>query len=84
MGVRYLNYMGNFFKNRLQKERLRWIWAAFICALAGLLFSNDFSKKSLASHFLHPIELLKNEQGNPFQMIFTNFKPNEFPECLGK
>jgi hypothetical protein len=76
--------MGNFFKNRLQKERLRWLWAAFICAFAALLFSNDFSKKSLASYFLDPIELLKDEQRNPFEMILTNFKPKEFPECLGK
>jgi hypothetical protein len=76
--------MGKFFKNRLQKECLRWFWAAFTCALAAMLFSNYFSEKSLASHFLYPIELLNNELENPFRMIFTNFKPGEFPECLRK
>ena len=68
-----------FFKNRLQKEHKRWLSATVICALAALLFSNDFSGKPLVNYIIQPFEFLKNEQDNPFSMIFTIFKPKD---CL--
>jgi hypothetical protein len=77
--VWYLESMKTFFKNRLQKEHKRWLRATVICALAAFLFSNDFSEQPLTNYFIQPFEFLKNEQDNPFNMIFTIFKPKD---CL--
>lgn len=53
---------------------------AVVCALSAFAFSSGLSSQSFLHHISHPFEIFKLEQENPFQKIYSIFKPYSVPE----
>lgn len=70
--------------NKRAKERLRCVFAFFICLMTTLLFSYESSQKDFFAKISSPIEFLKMEQENQFQKLFTKFFAPEIPERFKK
>jgi hypothetical protein len=78
--VLYLYGMKSRQRIRLEKERRRWALVAVVCALSAFAFSSGISSQSFFYHVSHPLEIFKLEQENPFQKIYSIFKPYTIPE----
>lgn len=78
--VLYLYDMKSRLRLKLDRERKRWALVALICALSAYVFSAGLSSGSFFYHVSHPLEIFKLEQENPFQKIYSIFKPYSVPE----